>query len=204
MGACLLPVAGASSPARSRRFGCPADLAHQGLGRWRRQKRSGDPQCRREPAAPLALAHGRGLRRSVCRGEPVASSTSKGHARLYTLLRLTRIALLVLRGFGGTLSTRSSLPHFGSQANAFGDLPAAGWRSLWYQGILMRYRVALHCSAEGFNGWVSGLPGCCSQGTTEEEASTNITDAIREYLAAVSEPFDRSEGVELREVEVPE
>ncbi len=63
----------------------------------------------------------------------------------------------------------------------------------------MKYRVCVHQSEEGFDVWVPGLPGCCSQGETEEEALTNIADAIREYLEAVSEPVD---GVEVREVEV--
>ena len=46
----------------------------------------------------------------------------------------------------------------------------------------MRYRVALEESEEGFCAWIPGLPGCVSQGETEEEALANIADAIREYL----------------------
>lgn len=46
----------------------------------------------------------------------------------------------------------------------------------------MRYRVALQESEEGFSVWVPGLPGCVSQGTTEEEALANVADAVREYL----------------------
>ena len=46
----------------------------------------------------------------------------------------------------------------------------------------MKYRVALQESEEGFSVWVPGLPGCASQGTTEEEALANIADAVREYL----------------------
>jgi len=63
----------------------------------------------------------------------------------------------------------------------------------------MNYQVALHQSEEGFSIWVPGLPGCCSQGTTEEEALANIADAIREYLEARAELL---QGVEIREVEV--
>lgn len=41
----------------------------------------------------------------------------------------------------------------------------------------MRYRVALQESEEGFSVRVPGLPGCVSQGTTEEEALANIANA---------------------------
>lgn len=37
----------------------------------------------------------------------------------------------------------------------------------------MKYRVALEQSEEGFCVWVPGLPGCVSQGRTEEEALEN-------------------------------
>jgi len=46
------------------------------------------------------------------------------------------------------------------------------------------YKVTLVESDEGFAVWCDDLPGCCSQGTTREEALQNIRDAIREYLAA--------------------
>jgi predicted RNase H-like HicB family nuclease len=48
----------------------------------------------------------------------------------------------------------------------------------------MRYRVLLHPSEEGFAVSCPGLPGCWSQGATEEEALANIRDAIGEYLQA--------------------
>ena len=63
----------------------------------------------------------------------------------------------------------------------------------------MKYQVRLHESVEGFDVWVPGLPGCCSQGETEEEALANIAEAIREYLDAVAE---LDPGVQVREVEV--
>ena len=43
------------------------------------------------------------------------------------------------------------------------------------------------------------LPGCWSQGATEEEAVENIRDAIREYLAAIKQTFS---AADVREVEV--
>ena len=63
----------------------------------------------------------------------------------------------------------------------------------------MRYRVVLHPSEEGFAVSCPGLPGCWSQGVTEEEALANIRDAIAEYLGAVAESADQSM---VREVEV--
>jgi len=47
----------------------------------------------------------------------------------------------------------------------------------------MKYRIALYKSEEGYAVSVPGLPGCWSQGTTEQEAIQNVQDAIREYLA---------------------
>ncbi len=63
----------------------------------------------------------------------------------------------------------------------------------------MKYKVALHRSEEGFSVWAPGLPGCVSQGETEEEALENIAEAIREYLEVVMEQL---EGAEIREIEV--
>ncbi len=63
----------------------------------------------------------------------------------------------------------------------------------------MRYKVILEKSEEGFSVSVPGLPGCHSQGATEEEALRNITDAIAEYLEVVAE---LSRNKETREVEV--
>ena len=48
----------------------------------------------------------------------------------------------------------------------------------------MRYVVALQRTDEGFAVSVPGLPGCWSQGTTEDEVLANIRDAIRECGAA--------------------
>ena len=50
---------------------------------------------------------------------------------------------------------------------------------------VMKYKVYLHKTEEGYSVWVPGLPGCWSQGPTEDEALENIKDAIRAYLKAV-------------------
>ncbi len=63
----------------------------------------------------------------------------------------------------------------------------------------MKYRIALYRSDEGYAASVPGLPGCWSQGLTDEEAMENIGEAIREYLAAVEEEL---RGEEVREIEV--
>jgi predicted RNase H-like HicB family nuclease len=46
----------------------------------------------------------------------------------------------------------------------------------------MKYPVALMPTEEGYSVYCPGLPGCWSQGGTEEEALANIQDAIREYV----------------------
>jgi len=63
----------------------------------------------------------------------------------------------------------------------------------------MKYKVALQQSDEGFSVSVPGLPGCWSQGASEEEALANIRDAIKEYLEVIAE---QTSGSEVREVEV--
>ena len=63
----------------------------------------------------------------------------------------------------------------------------------------MRYKIALQQSEEGYSASVLGLPGCWSQGATEQEALENIQDAIHEYLAARDELLT---GAIVREVEV--
>ncbi len=64
---------------------------------------------------------------------------------------------------------------------------------------MTKYTVVLQRTEEGFSVGCPGLPGCWSQGVTEQEALENIQTAIKEYLAAVR---DSLEGAELREVEV--
>ncbi len=63
----------------------------------------------------------------------------------------------------------------------------------------MKYKVVLEQSNEGYAVSVPGLPGCHSQGATEQEALENIAEAIHEYLAALNELV---QDTEVREVEV--
>jgi predicted RNase H-like HicB family nuclease len=63
----------------------------------------------------------------------------------------------------------------------------------------MKFRVALYPSEEGYSVCAPSLPGCWSQGVTEEEALANIADAIQEYLQAEDNVED---GAVMREVDV--
>lgn len=64
----------------------------------------------------------------------------------------------------------------------------------------MKYKIRLEETEEGFAVWVPGLPGCWSQGETEEEALENIKDAIITYLDTVEVLL---QDQQTRMVEVP-
>jgi predicted RNase H-like HicB family nuclease len=57
----------------------------------------------------------------------------------------------------------------------------------------MRYKVELIKSDEGYAIGCPELPGCWSQGETEEEALENIKSAISDYLEVVAEMNQRKE-----------
>ncbi len=63
----------------------------------------------------------------------------------------------------------------------------------------MRYKVSVQKTSEGYAVSVPGLPGCWSQGSTEQEALENIKDAIKSYLETVEQ---LNKGKESRYVEV--
>lgn len=48
----------------------------------------------------------------------------------------------------------------------------------------MKFKVVLYPSEEGVAVRAASLPGCWSQGETEDEALANITVAIQDYLDA--------------------
>lgn len=64
----------------------------------------------------------------------------------------------------------------------------------------MKYKIRLEKTEEGYSVSCPGLPGCWSQGETEDQAIENIQDAIKEYLAAID---DLVKNADVREVEVP-
>ena len=63
----------------------------------------------------------------------------------------------------------------------------------------MKYKVALPEDENGFAVSVPGLPGCWSQGKTEDETLENIEAAIREYLEVVDDLIGDST---VREIEI--
>ena len=65
----------------------------------------------------------------------------------------------------------------------------------------MKYEVKLLKTDEGYSVWCPALPGCWTQGASEEEALANIRDAIAEYLADEDEQ-DSMHRAESRVVEV--
>ena len=65
--------------------------------------------------------------------------------------------------------------------------------------VSLSYPIVLHKTEEGFAVNCPALPGCWSQGATEQEATENIRDAIREYLAAIGDAFSAET---VRQVEV--
>ncbi|HET9362210.1 MAG TPA: type II toxin-antitoxin system HicB family antitoxin, partial [Vicinamibacterales bacterium] len=54
--------------------------------------------------------------------------------------------------------------------------------------------VRLTKTDEGFSVACPGLPGCWSQGQTEEEALANIQDAMRDYLGVRDEGSGQTTG----------
>ena len=63
----------------------------------------------------------------------------------------------------------------------------------------LEYSVILKKSEEGYAVGCPALPGCWSQGATEEEALQNIRIAIEEYLEVLQESL---KGEEVRLVTV--
>jgi predicted RNase H-like HicB family nuclease len=67
----------------------------------------------------------------------------------------------------------------------------------------MKIRVILEASEEGgYTVYVPSLPGCISEGETEEEALANIREAIELHLEPVEDELFISESKKVKEVVV--
>jgi len=65
----------------------------------------------------------------------------------------------------------------------------------------MKIRVVLEASEEGgFTVYVPSLPGCISEGQTEEEALANIKEAVELYLEPIEDELFVSESRTIKEV----
>lgn len=67
----------------------------------------------------------------------------------------------------------------------------------------MKLQIVLEASDEGgFTVYVPSLPGCISEGETQEQALANIRKAIDLYLEPVEDDLVGKEGFEIRELVV--
>lgn len=67
----------------------------------------------------------------------------------------------------------------------------------------MKVKVVLEPSAEGgFTAYVPSLPGCISEGQSEDDALANIQEAIALYLEPVEDDWVTEENALVKEVEV--
>ena len=65
----------------------------------------------------------------------------------------------------------------------------------------MLYQILLIKSDEGYSVSCPALPGCASQGETEEESIENIRDAITEYKSVMAE-LHLLPAMDVRQIEV--
>ncbi len=67
----------------------------------------------------------------------------------------------------------------------------------------MRFKVVLEKSEEGgYTAHVPSLPGCISEGETQEEALKNIQEAIELYLEPVEDDWILDEKAVVQEIEI--
>jgi len=67
----------------------------------------------------------------------------------------------------------------------------------------MKLKVVLEPSDEGgFTAYVPSLPGCVGEGDSQEEALTNIQEAISLYLEPVDDDLVLDDKAQVREIEL--
>ncbi len=65
----------------------------------------------------------------------------------------------------------------------------------------MKIKVVLEASEDGgFTVYVPSLPGCISEGETEEEALINIREAIELYLEDIEDEVVPGENAKVKEL----
>ena len=70
-------------------------------------------------------------------------------------------------------------------------------------GLKMKLKVILEPSDEGgFTAIVPSLPGCISEGDTQEDAIKNIKEAIELYLELIEDDFEYNPEARILEVAV--
>jgi len=67
----------------------------------------------------------------------------------------------------------------------------------------MKFKVVLEPSEDGgFTAFVPSLPGCVSEGESQEDALSNIQEAISLYLEPVEDDLLFDEKAQVREIEL--
>ncbi len=67
----------------------------------------------------------------------------------------------------------------------------------------MRFKIVLEKSEEGgYTAHVPSLPGCISEGETQQEALKNIQEAIELYLEPVEDDWIMDEKAVVQEIEI--
>jgi predicted RNase H-like HicB family nuclease len=93
------------------------------------------------------------------------------------------------------------VPHFGKAGAAVCGVVQVSYND----GMTRRYTIILEREADGgYHAFCPALPGCHTQGETEEEAMANAAEAVDLYLeslAAHNEPFP-VEDLIIRPIEV--
>jgi predicted RNase H-like HicB family nuclease len=71
------------------------------------------------------------------------------------------------------------------------------------KGVAMKIKVVLEASEEGgYTVTAPSLPGCISEGDTEEEALENIKEAVELYLEPVDDDLQPADRKMIREIAV--
>jgi len=111
-------------------------------------------------------------------------------------VRSTPVAFSPYTARPSPTAAKAGVPaHTSTSAHVTANILTTGarWRILEHAMSIRRYKVILEPEPSGgFSVYVPSLPGCASQGETEEEALTNIREAVALYLSSL-----REDGLEI-------